>query len=223
MLDQARVFARQPERLEAMSARLAGLAERHGMEVRVALFDSLIGSSASEQAQWLRDAWLTEGPGVVLVVECDSGRYDLSWTETAEVTSETGESMPLVSEGDLSAGDRLRVEQSLAGIERAGTNRGDGAEALVNALAESIDRRFVRASLPPDPSRMLKLFAVGTGLLAAMLLVGMLVAALMRRGERPRDAGRYFPKVTVGMRLGAPCGGGKVSARTFGAAPPRKP
>lgn len=222
ILDQARMFAREPGRLEEMSRRLSALADRTGFDVRVAVYDSLIGHTVSERAEALEDAWIGDGPGVVMVIEADSGRYALAWSPSVLVSRENGGELPMAGAHDLPTSERMRVEQRLDAMTGLEVRQSESVEALLGTLAGALDAVFVDRAAPPDPKRLVKTLVLGTGLLATVLLIGLLVGAMLRRGDRRRDEQLVFPEVTVGMRLGAPYGGGRVSLRNFGALSARK-
>ena len=72
-----------------------------------------------------------------------------------------------------------------------------------------------RAAAPEGKTKgRLILLAVGFG--AAIGLISLLVVAGLKRAEAKALERFVFPKATVGIRLGAPFGGGKVSSRSFG-------
>ena len=63
---------------------------------------------------------------------------------------------------------------------------------------------------------------LAVGLLAGTGLVALLVVAGLKRAESKALERFVFPKIGVGMRLGAPYGGGKVSSRSFRSRAPER-
>lgn len=93
------------------------------------------------------------------------------------------------------------------------------AETLIHTFTSGIDQAFKEVD-EAEPDRWnVRVLMLGTGLMAGMLLIGLLVGAWIRRSDRKVTERLVFPEVTVGMRLGAPCGGGKISSRSFDVLP----
>lgn len=207
LLDDSRVLAREPARRQAIEEALAGLEGRHGFRMYFALFDSLIGSTPADRARELRAAWLGNQPGMVLVLETDSRAF------RASIDGRGG------APGDaaaLTAGDLAALA---AGLEPRLAEARDGAAfaetlgvGMARALSAALDARAAR----PAGDGGARTVVLAIGLIAAVGLGALLVAAGLKRAEA-RSRERYvFPKVHVGTRLGAPYGGGKIRARSFG-------
>ena len=105
------------------------------------------------------------------------------------------------------------------------SNAGDRALTLQRAwlgekpgivLVIETDRgtfRFEQAA-PKDHTRA-RMIVLAIGLLAGTGLLALLVVAGLKRAESKAQERYVFPQVNVGMRLGAPYGGGKISSRSF--------
>src|SRR5690606_24345922 len=61
IIDDARIFQHEPDRLRALADHLGDLRETHAFPLYLVIHDSLIGTSASEQVQRLHDAWIGDG------------------------------------------------------------------------------------------------------------------------------------------------------------------
>lgn len=213
VLDDARLFATVPEQREAIAGRLREFRERTGFTVEVALVDLLIGRSVFAESQQLRDAWLDEGPGLVLVLEVDSGRWEIGWSE--RTIRAGGSEMPAVGPSEVEPQERVLIMNRLRSLPEPGVRSIEDAVGLVDALMRELEAT-VGSVEPPVPHRgRLLLLALGLG--SGLLLLALLIAAAVRRADRRAMDQLYFPSIEVGERLKAPRGGGKVSSRTFGA------
>ncbi|MEM1082994.1 MAG: TPM domain-containing protein [Verrucomicrobiota bacterium] len=219
ILDDARLFALKPEALEALSARVSDFSERTGYEVYVAIFNSLIGSDVTEQSRLLQEAWIGESAGVVLVMESDSAKYELGWSQRPDAVAESGERRPLLDDEDLAPQERVRIIADLSRRRSAKKDSMESAESLITTFLDSLDRAFEKPEGKEQPRWRFRVLMLGTGLMACMLLLGLLIGAWIRRSDRKVEERLIFPEVTVGMRLGAPCGGGKISSRSFDVLP----
>lgn len=215
ILDQARMFSSEPERLERLSKELEDVSVRSGHQLYVAIFDSLIGSDVEEQAFLLREKWLDREPGVVLVFESDSGRYVLDWVTAEGYRTEDGEWVPVVGEHDLLLRKQIQIRNQLRALGKGGATASDAVVTVVTTLAKGVDTAFQAETEPPKWK--LHWLMLAAGLVAGMLLVGLLVGAWIRSSDRRSGERLYFPEVRVGMRLGAACGGGTVSQKSFSA------
>lgn len=222
ILDDARLFKLQPEVLEGLSKRLTEISERTGYEVYAAIFDSLIATSAKEQSRVLQEAWIGENPGVVLVFESDSSVYEIGWSRTPDAVTESGQKVPLLAESDLAPQDQVRIFNVLSGMKTDKKGSMESAAKLITVFSDEIDQAFKDVEAVEPARWNARVLMLGTGLLAGMLLIGLLIGAWIRRSDRKVTERLVFPKVTVGMRLGAQCGGGKISSRSFDVLPREK-
>jgi hypothetical protein len=222
ILDDARLFMLEPQVLKALSQRLTDLSERTGYEMYVAIFDSLIGSDVKEQSRLLQEAWVGDKPGVVLVLESDSSMFELGWSRTPDAVTESGQKVPVLADADLAPQDQVRILNSLAELKTEEKGATATAEKLIKHFADGVDEAFRQAEAAEPERWNVRVLMLGTGLLAAMLLVGFLIGAWLRRSEEKVTERLVFPEVTVGMRLGAQCGGGKISSRSFDVLPREK-
>ena len=222
ILDDARLFTLEPQLLESLSKRLTSISDRTGYEVYVAIFDSLITSDVKEQSRVLQDEWIGDRPGVVLVLESDSSVYELSWNRTPDAVTESGQKVPVLAESDLPPQEQVRILNELSGLRSAEKGSMRSAEMLVTTFANGIDQAFKEVDAAEPERWNVRVLMLGTGLLAAMLLTGLLIGTVIRRWDRKVTERLVFPDVTVGMRLGAQSGGGKISSRSFDVLPDGK-
>lgn len=214
ILDEARLFVTDPERLVLLENDVLAVSERHGVPVRVVIFDTLIGQTLDEQAAQLSSAWFGDEPGVLLVTENDSGRWKIVWADGGPVSTEGAPAVPVLPPGVVAPQERLLIEQRLRGVERTRAGSTGNAEVLVRALVGEIDRALTKGK--NEGTGRTQVVVLGTGLLAGLSLLGLLGWQLMRRIDRRQAERLVFPDVEVAMRLGAPCGGGKIKERAFG-------
>jgi hypothetical protein len=217
LLDESRVLAREPERKQAITAALAGLEAKHGFRMYFALYDSLYGRSVADRARDLQQAWLGDRPGMVLVLETDSRTFKLGRPPPRQKEIGSGQAVEVLGPADLSSLDLSEVVRGLEGSLMTARDAAEFAERLGTGFAAGISTVFEeRATRPEGSASRSRMIALAIGLLAATGLLALLVVAGLKRAEA-RSLERYvFPKVSVGTRLGAPYGGGKISSRGFG-------
>lgn len=221
VLDDGRVFALEPERLAKLEERLARLRQETGFEVKVAIFDTLIGTTLRDQTARLQGGWIGPAKGVVLVFEADSGRFEVGWEAPRELNLEGEPSIPVIPEEHLEPHEMIEV---LGRLREAGVGKDDPADRVVGVVerfASELDKVQARRA-NPNAKRNLRVVFLGIGLLAGVALMSLLAAAWIRRADRREGEALVFPKVSVGMRLGAPFGGGKIGSRRFGGMPDRE-
>ncbi|MEK7952975.1 hypothetical protein WKV53_20850 [Luteolibacter sp. Y139] len=216
ILDEARMFARSPERHKAVAETLAALEEKHGFRFYFVLYSSLYGRNLDDRAHVLQRAWLGDSPGMVLVLETDSRIFRQSQTPTKADHLPAGATLPVTGPKELAPTDLGAIGRTMEESLRQAPSTEDYAERLALGLATGISKVLdERAAVPEGTTRSsLVLLAVGFG--AAVGLIALLVVAGLKRAEAKALERFVFPKATVGTRLGAPFGGGKVSSRSFG-------
>lgn len=218
ILDDGRVFVHEPERLEKLEKRLAALRNETGFEVKVAVFDTLIGTTLGDQTARLQGDWIGPAKGVVMVFEADSGRFEIGWEAPRELNPEGSGAIPVIPEESLEPHEMIEVLGRLREGDAGAGDPADRVEATINLFARELDKVFARRG-QSHSKRNLQVVILGVGLLAAVALMSLLAAAWIRRVDRREGDALVFPKVSVGMRLGAPFGGGKIGSRRFGGLP----
>lgn len=215
VMDEGRVFDLEPERLAAVEKRLAAVAETTGYEVNLAVFDTLIGATLKDQTARLQRKWIGSSGGVVLVYEADSGRFELGWEAPPEVKLEDGERIPLVRDTDLPPHEILDVISRLRAFDPGDGDSLTRIESLIGLLADEVETALSGEDEVEARRQNVRVIVLGIGLLAVIALLALLAAAWIRRSDRRAGQALVFPKVSVGMRLGAPYGGGKCGSRSF--------
>ena len=96
---------------------------------------------------------------------------------------------------------------------------GDGAEfaeRLGTGIAGGVSAVLDEQAARPEGATKGRTVLLAIGLIAAAGLVALFVVAGLKRAEAKSLERYVFPKISVGTRLGAPYGGGKISSRSFG-------
>lgn len=221
VLDDSRIFAREPERLKALSDRLEELRRKHGFSLYLVMRSSFIGASPAKYAQDLQDRWIGDGSGWVVLVETDSGRTEVGRPKLKTIELEPGRPIPNDSPKDIAHFDQSRILQELQPELSGVTDRGERVEKTINGLTTAITRLLDEREAAPPGTGMLRTAILGIGLLALCALVVLLGRTVLRRTDAKHRGRLIFPRVHVGARLGAPYGGGKISCRTFEDPAPR--
>jgi hypothetical protein len=217
LFEDSRVLVRDPARRQAIVEALAALEEKHGFRMYCALYDSLIGSTPADRARELQAAWLGRQPGMVLVLETDSRVFQVGQAPPESREIEPGSRLELAGPADLSPSDLAAL---IAGLEvplREARDSAAFAETLSVGMARAVSTVLDERAARPEGDGKARMIVLAIGLIAAVGLGALLVVAGLKRAEARSQERYVFPKVHVGTRLGAPYGGGKISARSFGA------
>ena len=222
VLDDARLFSYEAERLQNLDQKIASFSERTGYEVKVAFFDSLIGETLPEKVHQLEDHWLTDGAGLVLVVVTDNGQWKIGWEETPEMVTEGGKHVPVIDERDIAPQQKVELVTRMSAVPKMETGSIEDAEQLVNVLLAGLEEAYSPIAEEQQGKRhKVKVVMLGLALLSAMVLAAIGVGVLLRRSDQRKIQPMLFPDVTVRQRLGASAGGGKISSRSFRDARPK--
>ena len=215
LVDESRLFVRSPERREVIEERLLQLEDRHRFRLYYVIYDSLFGRDISARTHALKDAWLKEQPGLVMVMVADTGAFQVAQSEREEVIIEPGQPIALPSPLELSPTELSGIIRSMEGSLRESQDREDFAIRLGTGLAEGVTEVFDERQEEPATNTSTKMIVLAVGLIAATGLIALLIVAGLRRAEAKSLERYVFPKIAVGVRLGAPYGGGKISCRSF--------
>ena len=216
ILDEARMFVRSPERHQAVAGVLASLQEKHGFPFYFVLYSSLYGRNLDDRAHVLQRAWLGDAPGIVLVLETDSRLFSVG--QAASKKDETPEvaTLPVAGPKELAPSDLVAIMRGMEESLRGPASTEEYAERLATGLATGVSKVLDERAAAPEGTTKGRLVLLAVGFGAAVGLISLLVVAGLKRAEAKSLERFVFPKATVGIRLGAPFGGGKVSSRNFG-------
>lgn len=217
VLDEAGIFDRDPQRLQAISDRLQELERMCGFRMCVAVYAVLLDDSPSGRAGALQRAWLGNSDGLVIVYEADTKRLGYG-RDMESVDTRIGMAGQAITAIPLYVLTPMlgRVNARLAGCPEQGPAF---VERLARDLATELEAYFQRGQAEQPKGRVLRLVLLLVGAACGAALLGLLFNKLMDRAEAKRKKVFHFPDVVVGMRLGAPYGGGKISSGSFGDGP----
>lgn len=213
VLDKDGFLNRNPGALKRISDNVRKLDQDHGYQIFLVIEPLLIAGSASERASELRQAWLPEGNGLVVVFESD--------TRTIGIGRD-------IADDPNPAGHPSRVPsyQTLSILARASeaTDSKLPPEAYIETVMENMTAGFgdyfVRRDTPPPPERKMKIALLVVGTLSLLGLGAIGVGGLVRHSSMTPVRRYRFPVMDSLERLGAPCGG-NVTARRFAPPSPR--
>ncbi len=211
VLDSGGFFNRNPGALKRISEQLRKLEHDRGYMVYLVVESVLIASSATERAAELRQAWVPDGNGLVVVFETDSrslaiGRDLVDQPSTTKNLARvpTYETTAILSRAMGDTDPRVAPEVYL--------------EALMGKISAEFDGYFKRRDTQPSAARSMKITLLVIGTLALLGLGAIGLGGLMRHSRIAGVQSFRFPAVNLPERLKAPCGG-SVTARRF--APPK--
>lgn len=213
VVDDARIFQHEPERLRALADHLAELKKRHSFPLYLSIHDSIIGLPPSELVQRLHDAWVGKESGLVALIETDSGRFAVS--RPARKTEDLAPDLPKLGPSDLTDLELTAALARVAAEVLPVDDRAGRAEKLGRTLADEISAVLQTRQQAPERKDGMRTAVLGVGLLAVSGLLAMLTLMLIRRADSKAARRFLFPQVHVGRRLGAPYGGGTISSKNF--------
>ena len=207
-------FNRNPGALKRISDQLRKLEHDHGYMIYLVVEPVLISSTASEKAAELRQAWVPDGNGLVVVFETDGrnlavGRDLVDQQSATKNLAQvpTYETAAILSRAMGATDPRVAPEVFL--------------EALMGRLTSEFDGYFKRRDTPPPAARSMKIALLVIGTLSLLGLGAIGLGGLMRHSRIAGVMSFRFPGVDLPERLGAPCGG-SVTARRFAPPGPRE-
>jgi hypothetical protein len=213
ILDKGGYFSRDTSAFKRISEQLLKLEQDHGFKIYLVIEPVLITTSAPELAADLRQQWVPDGNGLVLVYESNNHRLGVG--------------------RDMAGGpnlkdlpNRIPSHETTAMLSRATASadpdKGSDifVEKLIGNLVLEFEGYFKRRASPPPPERSMKigLLVIGTLSVLGLAIIGL--GALVRHSSMAGVRSFRFPVVDRPERLGAPCGS-SVTSRGFGPQRPR--
>ena len=209
ILDESGFFNRDSGAFKRISDQIRKMEHDHGYQIYLVVEPVLIATSATEMAAELRQGWLPDGNGLVVVFESDSrhlgiGRDLTGPAENLRVPSH--ELTALLNRALESADPKLATEAYV--------------ENVMEKLTGELNAYFKRRATPPPADRSMKIGLLVVGTLALLGLAAIGLGGPVRHSSMAGVRSFRFPTVDRPERLGAPCGG-NVTARRFAPPEPR--
>lgn len=211
VVDDNRFFNKNSGAFNRISEQLRKLEKNHGYKIYLVVEPALITTTPSELAAELRQAWVPDGNGLILVFESNSQHLGIGWdlATRQDHLLEDPSQVPSHETSAMLARARDSTDGSLAPEPYV--------ETLVANLVREHEGYFARRAEPPPPERSVKMGLLILGTLALLGLGTIAAGALLRHSSMAASRRFRFPVVDRPERLGAPCGG-SVTTRKF--APP---
>ena len=207
ILDEGGFFNRDSGAFKRISDQIRKLEQDHGYPIYLVVEPVLIATSAPEMAAELRQAWVPDGNGLVIVFESDSRNLGIGRDLAGPISPPENplqvpshELTALLNRALESTDPKLAAEAYI--------------ENLVTQLTGELDTYFKRRATPPPADRSVKIGLLIAGALALLGLGAIGVGGLVRHSSMAGIRSFRFPTVDRPERLGAPCGG-NVTARHF--------
>lgn len=190
---------------ERISQTLQQLGRDRGYIIHLVVEPVLIGTTPQELAARLRQAWLPEGNGLVIVFESDSGAIGVG----RDLEHDVSEQPLLIPSFETAA----MINRAVAAVDR--DLQGEAfVESLMTEISSEFDRYFQQIEAPAPVERSLRIAMLAVGTLSLLGLVAIGVGTFIRHSSMAAVERFQFPEVDALERLGAPCGG-SVTARRF--------
>ncbi|MGE9267549.1 MAG: hypothetical protein ACQKBY_05595 [Verrucomicrobiales bacterium] len=226
ILDQDRILLGEEEAAKRLRAALSGLQDRYDFPVFLVLSNGMIGTTPGEQARKYHRYCLGEkSEGLVVAVDFKSREF-MAWEFSQKMYSRAFVDLGIEARldyyelRDAIVESKDQARELLGGKKTEGLARDQALAYLVTrmeVITEDLGRRLQgpESDLRGGDQRRslmgwMALLMVGLGLLMAVLV------RLTGRAEVKAKREYRFPEVLVGERLGARCGGGKISSASFG-------
>ncbi len=213
--DEGGFFHRDSGAFKRISDQFRQLEADHGYRIYLLVEPVLIGSTSTGLAAELRQAWLPEGDGLVVVFEADTRNLGIGRDlgvvpdpETRNPKIPTHETAALIERAVGSVDPTLAPEAYI--------------EMLMGRLVEECNGYFLLRQSAPPGGRSLRIGLLAVGALALLALMAMALGWLVRNSGMREVRSYRFPPVDRPERLGAPCGG-SVTARRFAPPAARQP
>lgn len=207
VLDGGGFFNRNPGALKRISDQIQKLEHDHGYMIYLVVEPVMIAASPAERAAELRQAWIPDGNGLVVVFESDSHNLAIGRDLVDKQTEfrnlarvPTYETAAILSRAMGATDPRLAPDVYL--------------EALMGRLISEFDGYFILRAAPPPSGRSMKIGLLVIGTLSLLGLGAIGLGGLMRHSRIAGVVSFRFPVVDLPERLSAPCGG-NVTTRRF--------
>lgn len=210
VLDRAGLGNRSPGLIEKLKADSQQLKEDHGIHFYVVIESVMVSGNPQNIASRYRRNWVPNGDGVVVVFETDTRGIGVGQGLEQEAD-------PMKApKGQVPSYETAQILRKAAeSVDRSSPEK--MVESFTTSVVDGYNDYFRRKNAPISREGSLKVGMIIIGVAAALALVGLMAALLVRRSDN-KGGGRcfYLPDVEVPERLGAPYGGGEVSFRRFG-------
>lgn len=213
VLDADDLFQTDPDTLEVIQDRLGEFYDRHRLPIYLAIHAGLITSTPGERAEELRREWLGDRYGFVLVFDTDTGELGLG--RPIETIREGADADPATAMSRIPSYELIEVMLKVRESMEDNPDPIAHLDQLTKRLVQEFDACLARLEKPGPRGPKLMFALAVIGVIAIIALAALFAVRWFSRSEEQAGRLRWFPDVLVGHRLGAPCGGGRISSRSF--------
>ena len=213
--DAGGFFSRSPDAMARISEKLRKLEADHGFRMLLLVEPVLIGTPAQDLADQLRESWLPQGGGLVVVFESDT--RNLGFGRDPVESPAGGDPIR-----EIPAHETVTILQRAREATDPKLETAAYIESLMGKLVAEFDSYFQRRATPPPAGRSLRVGLLTLGALTLLALAAIVVGSLTRLPSLAGPRTWRFPVVDRPERLGAPYGGGNVTTRRFREPPPSR-
>jgi uncharacterized membrane protein YgcG len=204
--DASGFFSKDSAASKRIAEQVRDLEAENGYKIYLMVEPVLIGTTAPTLASELRQSWLPEGDGLVVVFETDSRSVGIGRNlEAPEDLKGPGPLIPTHETAELITRAMKRIDPKLAPEAFI--------EALMLKLVEETRGYFKRRDSAPPAGRSLRISLLGIGALTLLALTALGLGWLIRHSTKTQVRSFRFPVVNRPERLGAPCGSSVTSSR----------
>jgi hypothetical protein len=218
VLDNAGLFRTNPKELKELQQKLIDLQTQRGFPLYLVIEGTLIGTAGTVEVDAYQKAWIGDGPGIVILMEADAGRFNVSQPQGLEVTTKPGQSPFLPGPQDLTPVEVNRIVGIATDRGWHARNANDMIRLAVDfcsTFADGIDYVLLKRAEPEKDQTTMRVVMMSTAAFAVTAILLMIAYAVMRRSEHRQHTRFVFPNLQVGQRLGAHYSGGKTISRRF--------
>ncbi len=211
--DQSNYFQRHADQKRRILENIHQLRQQHGFQLYLIIEPVFIATSPSRLAAELQKSWNPDNNGIVIVFEADSRKIGFGRPIDVDPSVEPHQGQIPTHEADaLLARATHATDRSLAPEL--------SIEALIDNITGELNQYFSQRDAPPPPARSMRLMLLTIAALCLVGLATIAVVVLSRIPSMTKQTIHRFPEVDRPERLGAPCGGGNVTVRSYRNPPP---
>lgn len=225
VLDRAEIFAEYPDMLSEVVDSLSRMKQDYNYSVYLVVCHNVLNTSLRERADNLYESWVGEsGRGMVIVYQLDPVAYGDN-PAIVYHKGDGGDGLDFGANAPTNPIPERDVASMLGEIIHEMGERNDPDVVMLKSLVLNLENKIIHYHDIPESSwadsESVMMIAIFSGFVIVIPLIGLLIRQSLVKSSDRANQRYYFPDVQVGIRLGAPYGGGWVSEKSFSQSSPQ--
>lgn len=211
LVDQANLLRLKPEQAKQIITKTQQIEHLLGLPVRIVTYPGLIDTNISYQADKLYNSWMSEKDGYIIAYDADMKQFGFGVSKFLSQKAPIGNSVNTIPTYELE-----KIASSIPDIKELSPQPESDAyfiqstNKLLDGILAHLNNVSTKRAFHQKITQVL-----AYSLIPFLGILSWIVIRKILKRDTTIEKSFKFPDATIGSRLGAMSGGGKLHSRVF--------